>query len=29
LDTFTPDPKCVVCGCRNNKTNNETCNEHA
>lgn len=29
LDTFTPDPKCVVCGCRNFKTNNETCTDHS
>ena len=29
MDTFTPEPKCVVCNCRNNKNNNETCNEHA
>jgi hypothetical protein len=29
MDTFTPEPKCIVCNCRNNKNNNETCNEHA
>ena len=28
LDTFTPEPRCVVCNCRNTRTNNETCHDH-
>ena len=28
LDTFTPEPRCVVCKCNNTRTNNETCHDH-
>ncbi len=29
LDTFTPEPRCVVCNCKNTRINNETCQDHS